>query len=967
MNRIRQLSDITLVVLLVVFTIGFLSFFGVSAQAAESDYWASNQQKIESPDIKDEDSAYIIFSETPVMNGMSYIQPNGATRHEELYSEQVVFGELPCRQVYSDNKFYLKMDEGFSNDEDRIFSISFDYWNYGGGGYIYLDYYPAGSDNISTMTILKLGLDENNQKTPDCWYRVTVCIEDGHFGSGKMPYGADFRIRSGAYNAFSKFEVRNLSRNVGNEFLGIYNSQNYELQQKLGNFPSYAENIDLYDFYSKPLTREEALVMIIKGLGMEQDAISKNLSTSFSDVSAENAPYVALAEQLGVVNGGGILNKTEPFTQKELIEMYLKLLSVDVEEGADVYEIANRESLILKGNIIFQPERPADTDALAALSINALFLSNKKTGFNAFTNGVGNGKYDLGEFIKSGISPVMEWMRNNSFKIPKNRYYDETTGRTYYSIDFFGGHAAKSYYTMNCMANDNKRLYFLALQKYIMEYNIETEMCRYIDTYHGSGCLVTPLDNLWYFNTSLELIKIDLDTYEKEVVAKLPSWQKVAWNLQINNDESWLSCDFKQDGSGEVNTTTESRMARLNLKTGEWDLRYVFGFTDTGDPRPNHMCINPNPAYSNLYFFAHEGSNTELQTERTSFIPDRTWVLDFNTGIFTNAIKQKWLVTPNFADVRTGRAGEGGCHEAWSYDGEWIFNVTASWSISNIWYNLRDYDGMITMVRKDFTDKRIIPADYTLTRAQMSAGSGINHAMISYDNRWIAADCQYSSTFKRSDLYVFDTETGETHFLAKTAQKGLDPGHTHPQFSPNDKYVIFGLWSEDMAYAETAWMDISDITGNPSKGGRVQISESCEVLSYDCDKEHSIETVLDGDGKFEYATVPHGNYMYVDVKKEIIESDNTPGKISITYMDEGTTPLKLVYYTWHENAATRDVNVFKTNEIYINRTGTGKAITKIYKFDDICFGNMQILGTDFKIGAVGAPAKILSVDVSVDK
>jgi hypothetical protein len=42
-------------------------------------------------------------------------------------------------------------------------------------------------------------------------------------------------------------------------------------------------------------------------------------------------------------------------------------------------------------------------------------------------------------------------------------------------------------------------------------------------------------------------------------------------------------------------------------------------------------------------------------------------------------------------------------------------------------------------------------------------------------------------------------------------------------------------------------------------------------------------------------------------------------------------------------------------------------VSKTIKFDDICLGNMDVLGTDFRIGAVGTDATIISVDVKVRK
>lgn len=943
----------------------------VFVSAAQSDNWASNQEKVEKPEIIDENSAYIIFSEPAQSNGISFAHSASAAITDELYSEQVEFGGIPCRQVYATNKLYLRLDESFADSNDTIFSISFDYWNYGGGGNIYLEYFTENSTERSVMTILKLGLDENNQKTQDCWYRVTICVQDLKIRSGKMANNADFRISSGAYNAFSRFEVKNLSRFGSNEFLGVYNSGNYEILQSMGFFDPYSENHNSLDFYSRQITREEAIVMMIKGYGMEREALDKNLKTSFTDISKENIPYIALAEALGVVESSKILNKEEPFTQKELIKMYMSLLSIDATEGDDIYAIAKEKGLIQIENLFFQPNKPADVDTLAGLSLNSLFISNQKTGYNPFTIAVESEKVDIGAFLEAGYQSVRDWLTNNTFRLPKNTNYDKKTGRTYYSVNFFGQNAAKSYYTMNCMSNDNKRIYFLTLGKYIMEYNIETEMCRYIDLYHGSGCLVTPLDNLWYINPSLQIIKMDLDTYEKEIVGALPEWQQNAWAFQVNNDESFLSCWFVSDGSGEIDNKKESRLPRYDIKKREWDLRYKYAFPETGQANPNHMCINPNPKYSNLYFFAHEGNNTEIHTGKSTSIPDRTWVLDFDTGIFTNPIKQRWDVSPVDGNPKTGQIAESGCHEAWSYDGEWLFNVT-NMSYSEhipVTGQVRDRNVVINMVRNDFTDRRYIPADFTPSKSVLNSGFGGNHAMISYNNRWFASDCQYStaSYARFSDLYLFDAETGETHYLARTPQTGKDPGHTHPQFSPNDEYVIFGRWSEDLQYAEFAWMDISDIITNPAKGGRYDISKNCEILSFDCNENHSVKTTFNKNGVIEKVEIPKDNYLYVNVKKELIESENTPAEINITYKDDTRLPMKLVYYRWHENSPGTGRNVMKENEILIHRTGTGKTITKSFKFDDICFDNVQNLGSDFRIGAVGTKATVFNVEVTIEQ
>ena len=176
--------------------------------------------------------------------------------------------------------------------------------------------------------------------------------------------------------------------------------------------------------------------------------------------------------------------------------------------------------------------------------------------------------------------------------------------------------------------------------------------------------------------------------------------------------------------------------------------------------------------------------------------------------------------------------------------------------------------------------------------------------------------------------------------------------------------VVFGGWTPDFKVAQWGWMDVSDITSNPSVGGRFDLSESCETFSYKGDFDHYIEPKFNEDGSVKEIKIPAGRQMYVDVKKTVVEDDNTPATISITYKDDSRMPIKLCYYTWKENAPG-DINEFTDHEIYIDRKGTGKILTKTFKFDDICLGNMEVLRSDFRIRAAGSDATIYTVEVSI--
>ncbi|MGN1059548.1 MAG: hypothetical protein ACI4QW_03870, partial [Clostridia bacterium] len=222
---------------------GFLAVPVQKADAAANAY-VIPQKTVTKPEVETEDSAYIVFSEQPQMSGMSYIEPNGAGRYDELYSEMVSFKDISCCQVFAENYLYFNIDRDFADENDRVFSLTFNYWDYGGGGYFYVEYIPRGELEYKRIAIPKLGLDENNQKTAGTWFCATIYIDDAEF-TGRADHGADFRIASGAYNAFSLVSVRNLSRHAGaNEKFGPFNMQKANSLYELGMFNGFDGDVD---------------------------------------------------------------------------------------------------------------------------------------------------------------------------------------------------------------------------------------------------------------------------------------------------------------------------------------------------------------------------------------------------------------------------------------------------------------------------------------------------------------------------------------------------------------------------------------------------------------------------------------------------------------------------------------------------------------------------------------------------
>lgn len=940
--------------------------FAVNVFAASGDDYASMQIAVTGPDTPSPENASIIFSAQPKMDKMTYLGSEEEGRYSELYSEKIEWNGVQARQVYVENYFYFKLDESFAGKDDSVFEIILDYWDYGGGGYFYVEYMPRGASEVKSERVYKLGLDENNVKTQGTWFRVRIHIDDAEF-TGKFDNGADIRIRSGAYNSFSKVEVRNISRSAApDEKLGTFNRQKANSLHTLEVFDGFGEGEEFDPCLDKELTREEALTQLIKSYRMEDKALSENMKSGFSDVSPVAEPYVAMAVQLGVVEKGSVLGAKDYFSQKELITWYLKLIGENVTGETDVYALAKDKKLINVGSMIFQPEKNADVDAFVHLAMNSFSMTNPETGYCPFSEGISSGDYNMQTLAKANDENIWDWLMSSEFKVPKKTCVDKYTGRTYYTVNFFGQYAIKPYFTMNCMSMDETRIYFNTSEYKCWEYNIETEMCRYIEHCASENdFMITPLNNLWYINKKYEIWKLDLDTpypYEKTYIGKLPEWQRSSPSLlQVNNDESKLSV-WWNDNKGDIDNKLVTRLPVFDIKTGEWDLSHYYGF-DFPVYAPNHPCLNPNPEYDHLYFFAHETlSDTLAYFYEGSLNPERVWVVNMDTDEYYNAVEQKWFRSPDSKKPGSGYVGENAGHEFWSYDGEWIGKVGGSTYVDG----MRGFVGPDTnflIQRPDGTDKRYIKADYGIAPTVLgSAGTGTNHSMISHDGRWIAADNKYGSSAKLSGLFVIDAETGATSTVAFVPQNGANPGHLHPQMSPKNTYAIFGCWDETFKIAQFGWADVSDITSKPAPGGRYDISETCDAIDYDGNFAFDVKPLYKMGGTYEGTKVPAGKELYVNVKREVADDDNVAAEITITYKDDTTLPITLNYHRWVVNSH-KYVNMVTDDKIYIERKGTGKIVSKTLKFDDICLGNMDVLGTDFRIGAAGTDATIISVDV----
>ncbi len=522
------------------------------------------------------------------------------------------------------------------------------------------------------------------------------------------------------------------------------------------------------------------------------------------------------------------------------------------------------------------------------------------------------------------LSPIREkyfFPHKLNGNITPIEHTDEETDRTYYTIDLNGEHAIRSYYTMPVWAKNREKFYFYDNQYRLYEFDIESEKYKYIDSLFGQNLvMVSKYGNVFYVRKNKEIVRMR-SNYEKEVVGTLPLDMNIgaAGLLQVNDNETYLSIEITENNSTEFDVTKKKRIPVMDINTGEWDLRYIHGF-DTKICAPDHMNLNPNPAYSNFVAFAHEGTGDNGEGN-----PERIWLLDRDTGEYVNLFKQKMLYDSVPAETVS--------HEAWMHSGELMMFANSS----------RTTPGGITLFKLDGSDRRYVNNDYNYLH---SAGSTVT-------DRFVVSDTAYNGSV--TQLVLIDCYTGKSYLLATLPQNGKDPGHTHPCFSHDGTKVIFGLYSEDLTTIRFGWMDVSDIINSVADGEDIILSDTCSTTSYE-DTDFFLSRKNVNDQKF--YNIANGNHMNVNITA--FEKETVDVKITFDYVDNGTDNIVIDYIKWEKvNGKNKIVNYTEN----IARTNTGSIKTATVTLSGINAENLKIMGTDFTIK--GEETDLLVKNISV--
>lgn len=843
------------------------------------------------------DSAYVSMGAKIEGKYCSFIdgQALGITDAQDpLYNESVNLDGLDARKQYNANTAYFKVEKEFYAPEEHTFLISIVFYDFGPSeGTFQLEYHSTDG-GLKQVRLVKPGTNPG-------WAVKTVCADDIDFGK-TYDNGATIRIVNGAFNAFRKLEIVNVSRAVKEKKAPDITCLGNEVRTDVQNLEIVKKDDVIFrnQNISKPCTVYDMLRL-------------KNI----------------LAGNTAEISEAGV-QKT--VTQGELLQNFMQLLGLEKskKENESWTECAARLKLTGASAFFLFDDAPAINYHLISLIHTALSYK-MENGETILMQLIQNGFYDGIDFstIKS------ELFLSVYYTIPRKNPYivitDNTTGRTYKYVNFFGTELRCPYLTEQTWTLDGKSFVCGTAQGYMYLYNTETQMMTYLDktppnTAALAACVAS---NGWIYYPKNEgvysLWRIHPDTLQKEKLYDFPAGVTF-FMLNITNDGKYASFEISDNNYVYERPKGTYPVVRLNLETKEMEWRYYsFSYSNIVD----HYQINPG--YPNLIMFSHETDTSKWQY---ADIYDRSNIMDLDTGEVKTYAQGR---------MENGRPVQLVTHEIWSYDGEhmWFCSWAADYK--------RDSGGVPAVVRidKDSTHRQY----YT-----SSVPWGFNHSSApSGDGKFIAAEEQF--------LVLIHTETHQMFPIANMrALCGMrgHPYHPHPRMAMNDYLVLWGHMYRGVL--GVAWMDFTDIAENEvKKGGRFPLGSSAQRVSYEDLECETTETVKAGKSCI---SVSPGKSLFVDINPEVIDVTDGAVKITFDYYDNGRDSLVLTYTKGVKEA--NDVWKMFNAEKKVSRKNSNQ-----WKHAEIVIdsGNFESIGkfdTDFKISGTGQ-AFIANVKVEAVK
>ena len=865
--------------------------------------------------IPGKNNAYVVFGKNVSSNKMSLVDgrdSNITDPQDPLYSEDFEMDGITGRKVYKENYVYMKVDKSKISPDDHRFLIIITYYDFGPQvGYFYVDYNSNDSQlseearKYKRYTITKPGI------TPK-WTTVRTLIDDAEF-TGAMEYGADLRIVTRNYNAFAKVELVNvadLEKGDSNIEMPTVNTIQAEALTLAGLYESEDAQGNPYGL-EENMTRIQSLRAMLKFFGKDKDIATAEPSTSFSDVSGEDAKVVAVAQKLDIVRGSGD-GKFSPQRQATIQEILTYMLRYSDFEADDLYEkaydYASKQGIVKTDDFILFPSRPLIRDNFVAVAYN--FLTTSVNGsVPLIASHLENGVLTRDDLAKTGDPILAGYLYYMPVKVPKTEIFDTVTGRTYYYVNFNGDKMIRPYVTAQSWNYEGTKFIFSNDKTDSMyEYDTVNETVKYLDNVVKSpeclNAVVTPDDHIIYYDGSGILWDMDWKTYKKK---KLNS-SAVFSVISITNDGRYLS-GYNAGKYSRMDTQTGELLARgMNFKGYNSDSLGV-----------GHPIINPE--YENLVFFCNEGT--------TQLIPDRLWLWNIDTDEVYNSFVQG--ENPN------GLTGECSGHEVWNIDGEKMYWVK---------YTQTQNVGQSGFMRMD---------KYGKTREYINGDYAIWHCFPAGDDNWVAGDTN------SGQIILANCNTYESYYIAKFRMwNASHPYQPHPHINFGSTVVSWQM-VDDSNMLGVGWADVSDLTQNPRTTEEFALDDTLSVISNDDSKNFNIIANDKYDGQ-DCITAPTNNNIYCRINDEKILSESGNFKIKFEYLDMGRQPVNIRYTSAPEGL--KELSNRENKVVTIPRNNSGKWKTAEFEIKNANLNNACKYQSDFAIYSPYSQMTIRNLELS---
>jgi len=436
--------------------------------------------------------------------------------------------------------------------------------------------------------------------------------------------------------------------------------------------------------------------------------------------------------------------------------------------------------------------------------------------------------------------------------------------------------------------------------------------------------------------------------YTKYYLGKTP---KTVSGLHITNDGRYVNGYVKFGNSNHATRYDMQNLDRSGYAKMDFQQASHFYASNPYSSGIGHVQINP--VDPDLSFFCNEGT--------TNYIPDRLWIYNHRTKEIYNTFKQSMR--------SDGLTAECSGHEVWSENGEYLYFVKytndqqkGQNGIVRIPFKpTGKYNSNGYPILEDSGEREYINGDYSYW-----------HMFPSGDNRWCVGDINQPNVglgakYGGVRVALMSTLTNKSYPLVTWAPSysGQHPHQPHARISNGGETVAWQMSLLDNSGRASAnvgvgYMDVTDITKGDSSG---QITREAfgdnQLLKWSGVSDAPSDVTQSGN----YRKVSSGKKLYIDIDDNFVKQDCVLAKATISYMDNGRNPLKLVYSGGVLDDTYR--HYFADKVIQIPRNGTGSLKTVTVDLGYANFNNINGFASDLYFTTTGSATYIQSVDIEL--